>query len=388
MKVDQKAARAMNRRSILNLLREQGSISRAEIAAAIGLSAATVTITMADLLDEGLVVEGKPSPGAMGRRPIPVDLNYDGLLAVGHKLMVGRVESVLTNLATIPILTRSASLPDQSPETIVAVCASLTEELMEARGAPGARLIGIGLALPGRIQDDVCIQSHRFGWTNVPIAKLLADRVHVPVWAEDDTNAFALGQQLFRLGRNHKTVGALSIGTGISCGVVIGGAVHHGASGSAGNLGHCTFDPAGPKCECGRRGCLQAFFSEPAIVSRWRKETGAPETATRDDMARAAQLGDKPALRILEEAGRGIGRFLAIFSNIIDPDVIVAGGEAVAFGEHLFEPMRKALENGTLAAAPPLQPDWTDSSWAQGAAALATRHIFDFEASQGMVRTS
>jgi predicted NBD/HSP70 family sugar kinase/biotin operon repressor len=383
IKIDQGTARAMNRRLILNLLRERGPLSRAEIANAVGLSAATVTIAVGDLIEEGLLVEGEPSKGATGRRPIPVEINYAGLLVVGFKLMVGSVECVLTDLSTTPLLTRVFPLVDQKPETVADTCAQAVKALLAEGGVSGSRLIGIGIAIPGIIQDGICRHSHRFDWRDVPIAKMLADRVHVPVWVEDDTNAFALAQQLFRLGRHHKTVGALAIGVGISCAVVIEGSVHHGFNAAAGKLGHSTYDVAGPACECGRRGCLQAHFCEPAILERWRLASGAPESATRFDLTAAAQAGEPHALSILAEAGRGIGRMLAIFCNVVDPEVIVVGGEAVAFGDFLFDPMREALAEGVFWTPPPISPDWVDNSWAQGAAALATRQIFDFQAQDG-----
>jgi predicted NBD/HSP70 family sugar kinase len=383
VKVDQSTARAMNRRLVLNLLRSRGPMSRAEIATSIGLSPATVTFVVGDLIEEGLLIEGRPSKGTTGRRPIPVEINYSGSLAVGIKLMVGGIECVLTDLATTPLITRSLALPDQSPETVVEVCARAVRELLAEAHRPGARITGVGVAIPGIIQDGVCRYSHRFGWDRVPLARMLADKVNVPVWLDDDTNAFALAQQLFRLGRHHKTVGALAIGAGISCAVVVDGMVHHGHSGAAGKLGHSTYDPHGPLCECGRRGCLQALFSEPALVRRWQAASGNSRAATRQDMLEAARAGDQTALAMLVEAGDAIGRYLAVYCNIMDPEVIVVGGEAVSFGDLLFDPMREALARGMLWTPPPITPDWIDNSWAQGAAALATRRIFDFEASSG-----
>src|SRR3954451_8474090 len=110
VKIDQSTARAMNRRLVLNLLRSRGAMSRAEIAATIGLSPATVTFVVGDLIVEELLIEGQPSKGNTGRRPIPVEINYPGLLAVGIKLMVGGIECVLTDLATSPLITRSLPL--------------------------------------------------------------------------------------------------------------------------------------------------------------------------------------------------------------------------------------------------------------------------------------
>ncbi|TGQ69483.1 ROK family protein [Mesorhizobium sp. M00.F.Ca.ET.186.01.1.1] len=386
LKGDQQTSRAINRRLILNLLRREGAISRAEIAAITGLSPAAVTFVVAELLSENILVEGQASLGAPGRRPIPIDINYAGRLVVGFKLMVGAVDCVLTDLATTPLISRRVSLPDQSPQSTVEACATAVRQLVADWGAPqGAQLSGIGIAMPGIIINGVCRLSHRFNWTDVPIAAMLAELVHVPVWADDDTNSFALAQQLFGLGRHHRTVGALAIGVGISCAVVIDGSVHHGANGAAGKLGHSIYDPDGPLCECGRRGCLQTFFTEPVLVRRWKEAKGFSGEVTRHDMLDAAQAGDHIAIDLLREAGEGIGKFLGDFCNVIDPEVIVGGGEAVTFGDYLFEPMRGALKRSAFSAPPPITPDWADDSWARGAAALATQKLFDFESSPGEV---
>ncbi|BCG93953.1 ROK family transcriptional regulator [Mesorhizobium sp. 131-2-1] len=387
LKGDQQTSRAMNRRLILNMIRADGPMSRADMATRSGLSPAAVTFVVSELLEENILVEGEASLGAPGRRPIPININYAGRLVVGLKLKVGAIDCVLTDLATTPLVSKQVTVPDPSPQSTVEACAAAVRELVADRNAPsGAQLSGIGIAVPGVIDNGVCRLSHRFNWIDVPIAAMLAELVHVPVWADDDTNAFALAQQLFGLGRHHRTVGALAIGAGISCAVVIDGSVHHGASGAAGKMGHSIYDPNGPQCECGRHGCLQTFFSEPALVKRWREAKGLSGEVTRYDMFNAARAGDETAVNILREAGEGIGRFLGGFCNIIDPEVIVGGGEAVSFGDYLFEPMRDSLRRHAMWAPPPITPDWADDSWARGAAALATQRLFDFESRPGETR--
>ncbi|WP_174247555.1 ROK family transcriptional regulator [Methylocapsa sp. S129] len=388
LKGDPSTSRAMNRRLILNLLRADGPRSRADIAIATGLSRAAVTFVIADLLSENFLIEGETRVGNSGRRPIPLDINYAGRLVVGVQLRVGAIACVLTDLATTPIASLQLPLPDHRPETVGKVAAEASRRLLAKVVAPNAGITGIGLAVPGIVDtaSGVCRRCHRFDWTDVPIGAILADEVRVPVWVDDDTNAFALSQQLFGPARNRKTVGALAIGAGVSCAVIVEGSVHHGANGAAGKLGHITVDPEGPMCECGRRGCLQTLFSEPALVQRWRERRSLGPEMTRHDMLAAAQAGDADAIGLLAEAGEGIGRLLGDFCNIVDPEVIVVGGEAVVFGDLLFDPMRAALKRFVLWAPPPIQPDWTDNSWARGAAALATQQLFDFEAVSGNVR--
>ena len=386
IKGDQGTARAMNRRLILNLLRREGPKSRAELAVSTGLSPATVTFVVADLLEEGFVIEGAASRGATGRRPIPVEINYAGGLAVGLKFMVGRIGCVLTDLSTTPVAAVTIPVADETPEAYVAASADAVKQLLRHAKRATAKVMGIGVAMPGIIDvaTGTCRRSHRFRWDNVPFASMLAERVRIPVWVDDDTNAFALAQQLFGVGRQHRTIGALAIGAGISCAVIVDVAARHGSSGAAGKLGHCIHDPDGPLCECGRRGCLQASYSETAIVQRWIGRRRSK--LDRLDMLKAVEAGDNEAIAILQEAGDAVGRHLADFCNVVDPELVVVGGEAVAFGDHLLNPLRDSLAKHTLVAAPPVLPDWQPDSWERGAAALATQQLFDFEAVPGLTR--
>ncbi|MDE1992930.1 MAG: ROK family protein [Rhizobiaceae bacterium] len=387
LKGDQSTSRAMNRRLILNLLRREGARSRAEIATITGLSPAAVTFVIADLIEEGHVTEGKAVSGLSGRRPIPVEINYANGLAIGFKLMVGSVECVVTDLATNPLASMRLALADRDPENVALALAEAIPTLVEAANRPNALLAGVGISMPGVIDNEqaVCVRSHRFDWDNVPLARMLAQRVKVPVWLEDDTNAYAIAQQLFGLGRQHRNMAVLAIGVGISCAIIIEGKLYRGANGAAGKFGHTLYEEDGRQCECGKRGCLMAYYSEPAMLRTWRAAAELGAGHGLPEMLGA--MGDRDPLvtSILEQAGVGIGKALANLVNVTDPEVIVVGGEAVSFGEALLHPLRSTMSKHTFRTAPPLLPDWEDNSWARGAAALVTQKFFDFETSSGTV---
>lgn len=383
----QGTSRALNKRMILSLLRSEGAKSRAEISVLTGLSPAAVTFIVTDLMKDGFLVEGAATKGATGRRPIPIEINYAGSFVAGFKVIGQSIDCVLTGLSAQPVADVSILVEDMTPEGVVRAAKTGLDALRDKTSSMPGRLVGAGLSIPGMIDTETgyCHQSYRLGWKDIPIGNLLADCLRLPVWVDDDTNAFALSQLLFGIGREHKSFGALAIGAGISCAVVIDGKVHTGSHGAAGKIGHTPCQADGPICECGKRGCLQANYSEPVIVERWRKEVGAPETVTRDDMMQAAVAGDPVARAILHDAGTVIGQHLAAFSNIMDPSAIVVGGEAVLFSGFLLDPMKEALKLGTNWISPIVIPDWDDQSWVKGAAALATQKIFDFEAVTGSI---
>ena len=380
MRGNASTSRALNRRLILNLLRNRGPISRAEMAQITGLSPAAVTFVTAELMEEALVVERETVSGTSGgRRPVPVDINYEAHLALGFKLNSYSIECVLTDLATSPLATLEAGVADTTPEGMIATIAATIPRLLSKANRQESEIRGIGVSIPGEIDPTTgtCLQSPRFGWKNLPFAEMLAERVHVPVWIDDDVNAFAVAQRLFGVGRDHRNFAALAIGTGIGCSLVIKGEIYHGSHSAAGKMGHITSVPNGRLCECGRHGCLMAHAAEPFMLDQWRSHTG--EEICRDDFAAAVAAKDPLALSILEESGIRIGRHLADLVNLFDPEIIVVGGEAVQFGEALLKPIRRSMEEFVFFTKPQLITDWVQSSWARGAAALATQSIFDFE---------
>lgn len=377
----------MNRRLILNLLRQEGAKSRVEIAARTGLSPAAVTFVVSDLLEEGHVLEGNTVAGTSGRRPIPISINYNSGLAIGFKLMVGAAECVVTDLATNPLASMRLSLEGRDPVQIIETLASAVPELVKAAARPLARLAGIGISVPGVIDNDqaVCVRSHRFNWDNVPLAAMLADIVKVPVWLEDDTNAYAIAQQLFGLGRQHRNMAVLAIGVGISCAMVVDGKLYRGAHGAAGKFGHTLIEENGRLCECGKRGCLMAYYSLPSLSASLCAAGIADEPVDATWIQGELAAGNPSVTGLVQEAGRSIGRCLANLTNVTDPEVIVVGGEAVALGDLFLGEIEAALKAHSFRAPPPLLPDWEDDSWARGAAALVTQRFFDFENTAGTI---
>lgn len=381
MRGNASTSRALNRRLILNLLRNRGPISRAELALVTGLSPAAVTFVVTELMDDTLVIEREAVSSTNGRRPTPIDINYEAHLALGFKLNRDNIACVLTDLATAPLATLEAQVPDTSPEGMIQAIETAIPRLLADAHRNEKDIMGIGVSIPGEVdpKKGICLQSPRFGWRNLPFAELLAERVHVPVWIDDDVNAFAIAQKLFGAGRNHRNFAALAIGTGIGCSLVLNGEIYHGSNSAAGKLGHITSVPNGALCECGRRGCLMAHAAEPAMLDEYQRRLG--KRISRTEFVAAVEAGDETAVAILDESGTRIGRHLADLVNLFDPEVIVVGGEAVQFGEALLTPLRAAMEEFLFFSKPELLTDWVPSSWARGAAALATQSIFDFERS-------
>lgn len=385
LKGDQSTTRALNRRLVLNLLRREGGLSRGEIAGRTGLSNAAITGVVTELINEGFVKEGESGQSSGGRKPTPLDIDYSARLSIGLKLMEDRLEAVLTDLATEQIATHVVALSQLVPDLVAEAARQAVDHLLTEAGEPRQKLIGVGLAMPGLIDIErgVCLNSHRFGWKDVPIAALLAERLNVPVWVDNDVNAFAIAQQLFGHARRRNSALVLIIGTGVGAALIFNGQIHRGARYAAGEVGFAVDSTAlGAPRE--HRLSWGSRFSEPAMIKAWAEIQATQHGHPALDLQQAASGGDPRAIAYLGQTGHEIGVRLVTMIDLVDPEVVIVGGEAIRFGCGLLEPLIAAVNEFCFEAPPPVEVDWENNVWSRGASALAIQKFFDFESAAGV----
>lgn len=231
------------------------------------------------------------------------------------------------------------------PDRILGGVEGAIERALDGRMAPRA-LAALGVGIPGQV-DPVTgtvrlAMNLRIDGAGLAVGSMLRERLGVPTTVENDVRAAAVGAYERLRATTHPAVESLaylSIGTGISAGVVIGGRLHRGRDGLAGEIGHVVVDPNGPDCRCGLRGCLEAVAAGPAIQRMWPTQDGRPAEA----LFRAAASGDPEAGRLMEEV---VDRYvLAIqwLATAWDADLIVLGGGIGSIGEPLLGPVRDRL---------------------------------------------
>jgi len=217
-------------------------------------------------------------------------------------------------------------------------------------------------------------------WRNVPIRSLLETELERPVAVDNDVNALAVAEMLFGLGQSARAFAVVTVGRGIGSGLVLDGQVYRGWRGGAGEFGHTVAEAGGRLCECGKRGCLEAYASETALVrqvaERFPEVLAASAGSEGVERVLAAVRAGHPGVRqLLAEAGRRLGVALANLVNLFNPEFLVIGGEGVRLGEDYFRPMEEALRENVFdglgeGLAVHIQP-WGDEAWARGAAGLA-----------------
>jgi N-acetylglucosamine repressor len=379
--------RALNRSTILAMIKLHGTIARAEIARKSGLSPATVTGITSELIEEGLIFEKSAGDSSGGRPPILLALNPKGGYVIGIKLGEASATAALTDLEAYITTKKTENLSSSSPEAVVNELAGMVEALLEESGVEKKRLLGVGVGTAGIVDpgSGVLRLSPIHGWQNVPLAELMRSRLGVPVYVDNDVNTLTITEKWFGAGQNVDNFLTVTVGRGVGMGMVINGQFYRGAHGGAGELGHTVIEAQGAQCECGKRGCLEAYVGDPALLraaqEAWQRGELSGPVETIEALAELAEQGEAAARAIYARAGEMLGRGIANLINVLNPQKILISGEGARAGKWLFDPMCAAVSENVmpgLAEDTEIQIDaWGDDAWARGAAGLVLRELFE-----------
>lgn len=322
-KGDQGLIRDQNRTLVVNLLREAGPMSRTDLSHRTGLAPSALTRLIRDLLQEGVVQEIGKSQSNGGRRPVLVAFNPECAATIGVKVERGQILAARVDLAGRIQAKFAAHVPPPPRSTDVM---AQVEKAVRTLGA--GRILGAGLAISGFVDASrgVDLYSPILGWQDVPIAEPLSQRLGLPAWVENDVNALTLAERWYGAGRRFQNFVCITVGEGIGAGVVIGGELYRGAFGGAGEVGHITIDPDGPRCRCGERGCLEALASDQFLA----REAARLGFSSIEVMAQAARQGDNRAIQSFQRMGKAMGIGVKNVVNLLNPEAIILGGERMA----------------------------------------------------------
>lgn len=376
---------------VLNLIKSRGPISRTEIARLSGLSLATVSGITADFIASGLVCEMDEGESTGGRRPVLLRLNHQAGYVVGAKLMERAIASAVTELDATVVHHRVIPLNGAcDPAAVQQVLIQAISQTIAASKVKQERVLGIGIGMAGVVdgQAGVCRYSPFFGWRDVALASPIAAQFGLPVYLENDVNTLTIAEQWFGYGHGVDHFIVVTVGRGIGAGLVVNGQFYRGQLGGAGEVGHITLQEDGPLCDCGKRGCLEALAADPAVVRQARaaialgEKTALAEVEplTLEAIVAAAEAGDALARRLLADSGRWLGVGIATLVNILNPQLIIVGGEGVRVGEWRFGPMREAIRahafNGLADELEVVIEPAGDETWARGAACVVLGELF------------
>jgi predicted NBD/HSP70 family sugar kinase len=357
----QEALRQHNLALVLQCIATAEPVSRAGIAAATGLTKTTVSSLVDDLVSAGLVTElGPEASGKIGRPGSALVLNRFRFVGIGLEINVDYIAVCVANLVgeVRSLRTRPRDNRGQSPAKVLGRALRMTRTAMASAQAAGLTVAGLAVAVPGPVETDrgLLRLAPNLGWMDVPVAEILADRLaarDLSVLVDNEANLAALGELWFGGHDGLDDFVHVSGEIGVGAGIVIDGELFRGVRGFAGEVGHVTVQPEGPRCRCGARGCLEQLAGQEAILraagvaGAVGTSLGQPGGSVAELLARA-RAGEPETLRAVESAGRALGIAISAAVNLVDPSTVVLGGLYASLEPWLREPLLAELSERAI----------------------------------------
>jgi predicted NBD/HSP70 family sugar kinase len=364
---------------VLAHVHQDGELTRAELTARLGMSRSTIGVLVADLAALDLVSAQVPTGGDRSGRPshvvgpsetgpyaiaVDIDVQHACVAAVG---IGGRILARLT----VPF---SA---DCSPQNLVAAIARAVPDL-EQMVTSGAWPIGLGISIPGTVLPSGEVGfAPNLGWRNVQLARevqaALAGQLRVMLG--NDADLSVLAEHLRGAGRACNDLVYLLGRIGVGAGIIVGGEPMLGHAGRAGEIGHNVMDPAGPQCQCGKRGCVETYIGDSGLTR------GVASASNSAEVLAAAAAGDPDAVAAVRSAAHWLGRVLANIVNVLDPERVILGGSFAGVLEFAREDVIDAVVSHAFEDVNPSElltaPGLGDDSALLGAAELVFAGLMD-----------
>jgi predicted NBD/HSP70 family sugar kinase len=347
------ARRAGSAGEILRLIRERRATTRAELSRLTGLGRSVVSQRLEALVDAGYVLPQGETASTGGRPPAAFGFNAGAGAVLAADLGATHARLGVTDLAGTLLAETTGDMDiTDGPEAVLSWVDGQFAELLERANLDADRVRGIGLDIPGPVEfgaGRTISPPIMIGWDGYDIPAHFKPTFDVPVVVDKDVNAMALGEyQAAWQEEEHMLF--IKVGTGIGCGIIVGGRVYRGAQGAAGDIGHTQVPgERQPVCRCGNSGCLEAVAGGWALV-RDLAERGF-EVRNSRDVVRLARSGEPEAVKLVREAGRILGESLAAAVNLFNPSVIVIGGDVAHAGEPLLAGIRELVYSRSLPLA-------------------------------------
>ncbi|NLC43559.1 MAG: ROK family protein [Clostridiales bacterium] len=363
-KSDQSFLRSYNIKKVRSILREEGYCSRVDLSAKANLDKKTITNIINEMLADGEVIVVSKSTNGVGRPKENLALNGKYLYSIGLDVGGTHVSGVIMDYTGKVLCDHSIDIASMSSDILMQLCNYIIEELLEKSKFSIEQIDKIGLAFPGYIDSktgEAKLNENIKGWRNLPLADLFHKKYNVEIMVDDCSRLMALAELRYGSGREVNDFIVFDLGLGIGCGIVINGKVFYGSMGMSGEVGHTIVKVDGPRCTCGRNGCIESIASgwaltkqatelldrgeSPLLSEATNKNTIIP---TVKEIGLAAKLGDDKCLRLLKNAGRYIAIGIVNSISIINPSKVIVGGRLILDNDIMFHEIVETVKREAL----------------------------------------
>ncbi len=374
-KLTQDQTKRHNQRLLLKVIYDGGTVSRADIARATGLTRTTASNAVVELLEAGLISELGLGPSGGGKPPTLLRVVDDARLVLGIDLAGYDVRGCLFDLRGRMAACQVRPLAGRHGQAVVDSLLEVIEALQQQAVRP---LLGIGVGIPGvlDLHQGRVVQAINLGWSDLPLADVLQARMALPVYLVNDSQAAALAHFVFANPNHTRNLAVVHVGRGVSAGLVIDGHLFQGGSLSAASeIGHIRVAEDGPWCRCGHRGCLEAVASQEALVQQAQSLAGAPDGGWQWETLVAAYHAQHPAVQQwVTRLAQVLGIAVANLVGILRVPQVILTGPVTGFGAQLAVDVHAAMSARVLQSlaeqARITMSSLGDEAVMQGAAAL------------------
>ncbi|VGO13815.1 N-acetylglucosamine repressor [Pontiella desulfatans] len=345
-KADQLTVRRFNMSAILKLLRERGTLARADLAKELGMTRNTASNIVTDLLQAGLVIETEFRRAGAGRPGLLLELAHNGGFAIGAEIDINRIIVIVVDFKGKMLWEESAKTSaTQSQQETISTAEQLVQNALEWGKGEGLKPLGIGLGLAGLVdaENGSLTYAPTLGWKDVPFQKLWESKFEVPVYLDNEANTSALGYHAYADRSNARNLAYLSIGVGMAAGLLLDGHLFHGSSGFAGQAGHMKIRTDGEPCSCGDHGCWVTEVGLPALA----RKTGLKEIDV-GKVAESLRGQDKDLLAVADGMAEMLGLGIANLVNLFNLDTVVLGGAMRPILRYMLDKTRATVDQRAL----------------------------------------
>ena len=337
---------------LLRLIRSGEATTRAELASSTGLARSTVAQRIDSLASHNLIREIGEARSTGGRPPAVLGFNENAGIALAADLGATHSRIAVADLGGEILAETTGDIEIASgPENVLAWVDESFDRVLREADKTDADVLGIGIGLPGPVEfaaGRAVNPPIMPGWDGYDVRGHFVTRFDVPVLVDNDVNIMALGER-WVMEQPVEDFLFVKVGTGIGSGLILEGHLHRGAQGAAGDIGHIPVADSDVVCRCGNVGCVEASAGGAALARDLAAK--GKDTANSRDVVALVRSGDQDASQAMRDAGRLLGRVLAATVNLLNPAMIMIGGDAAEAGDQLLAGVREVVYQRSTALA-------------------------------------
>ncbi len=351
-----------NQAVILNLIRTNKSISKAQLSLLTGLTPTAIGKITAKLIELGYIYEKGIGYSKGGRKPILLELKEGSYFSIGMAVDLNYFHLIIMDITGKVKYEKEQSLPNNITfEEYIIKAEKTAESSLKNLSIRSDRLLGIGFSIPGIIDNKAqkLIFAPNMGWENIDLNPYYNYFLPVPVYFENEANASAICEHWLGLCQKDENFVCLNIKSGLGAGIFANGKIYNGNNGFAGEIGHTVADESGPKCRCGNTGCFETFVSVRHIVENYKTQfknktkSVSGKIMNIDDLninhiIAAAREGDNLSARVLLDSAKYLGTIIAQIINTLNPAKIVIGKEFIKYADLVIDQIKITVARKSL----------------------------------------